>query len=102
MKNSIKVLGTVITLSLITLSWSCASSPRLLPPVLELRTLEVHPDLPGVFYYPTEVEFCAKKILGICVDKDTKISLEIFDTNDPEVRKLLVGKDFVLKVRQKP
>lgn len=102
MRNLIKALGSVAMLFSITLNASCASSQRGLSPPLEQRTLELHPTLPGVIIYPTTVEKCVRKFLGICTKKEVITEYEIFDTKKPEVLKTLLDKDFVLKVRNKP
>lgn len=70
--------------------------------MLELQTLEIHPDKPGLFYYPTSEEVCVKKLIGICIKKETVTKFKLYDTNDPVIRKMLVDKDFVLVVREKP
>lgn len=99
MRSSIKVLGIAATLSLITLNGSCSTSQRHSPPVLELRTLELDPEHPGVFYYPTET--CTKKgWFGICTKRE--ITNELFDTHDKATLARLVNMGFVLVVREKP
>lgn len=99
MKNITKALAIGVTLSSITLSASCASWQKLSPPVLELRTLELHPTRPGVFYYPVEV--CHKKNwFGGCSERG--IVNEEYDTNNKETMARLIATGFVLKVREKP
>jgi len=66
---------------------------------LELRTLELHPEKPGVFYYP--VEACTKKgLFGICTKRE--IVNEEYDTNDKTVLAKIIATGFVLRVREKP
>jgi hypothetical protein len=62
------------------------------PPALELRTLR--PDPAGsAFLYSYEI--CAKAVLGICTER--KIAVDRYDWNDPEVRKALAARGFVLE-----
>jgi hypothetical protein len=66
---------------------------------LEQRTLEIHPEKPGVFYYPVRV--CKKKNwFGGCHEEGIE-NIE-YDTKNPKVMAEIKATGFVLKVRPKP
>jgi hypothetical protein len=82
-------------LCLIILSSSCASWAIPLVPRLEQRTLFLSSEIAGFFY---DYEVCAKKFLGICVKKEIK--RDLYDLNDPAVRKQLIDMGFVAYVEK--
>lgn len=64
---------------------------------MELRTIPLALDFAGGEYH---YQVCTKQLLGICFKKEWV--KDKFDLNDPETRKMLYNKGFVLKVREKP
>lgn len=68
------------------------------PPALDLRELDLSLDEPGFVY---QWEVCTKKgLFGKC--REWSITKEVYDLNDPEVRKKLYYMNFVGTVREKP
>lgn len=97
MKNITNHLIKGLMLFLIISISSCASSAITPPPQLELRTLRPNEDF-SEFHY--SFEYCKKRFLGICVDKD--IQTEILKQSDKVMMKKLYDMGFVLKVRELP
>lgn len=91
------VRASALMLSLMILTAGCAFSSITPPPQLELRTLRPNEDF-SEFHY--SFEYCKKKILGICIDKEMRT--EIYRQSDKETMKKLYDMNFVLKVRNIP
>lgn len=96
MRSITSRMVSVATLFLITWSLSCASSPLLLAPRLETRTLRISREVPGFVY---EWEECTKTLLGICTRREMR--KDLYDLTKPEVRDQLINMGFVAKVREK-
>lgn len=90
---------SVVMLCLITSNSSCASSPLLLPPRLESRTLPLSTDFPGFKYQWTE-EVCTRRFVGFCTQHEMKVHQDLYDLSDPAVRKQLHDMNFVAHVRE--
>lgn len=96
MKSKTNRLLSVLMLSLISLSSSCASWALLSPPELANRSLRISPDLPGLEY---QYEVCHHKVLGICTK--TRMEKITYDLRDEKVRHQLIDMNFVARVREK-
>ena len=97
MKNTINHSTRGLMLFLIISSVNFASCAITPPPQLELRTLRPNKDF-SEFHY--SYEYCKKKIIGICIDKD--LTTEVFKQSDKEMMKKLYDMGFILKVRDLP
>lgn len=97
MKNTISLLRKGLMLFLIISTFNLASCAIMPPPQLELRTLRPNRDFTEIHY---SYEYCKKKFLGLCVDKDIKT--EVIQVSDKEMVNKLYDMGFILKVRDLP
>src|SRR6478609_9363826 len=97
MRNTARIFPLGLTPFLIILGVSCATSPSLLPPALELRTLRISPSLPGFEY---RYSVCTNSLIGFCTKWEMKT--ETYDLRDEAVRKKLIDMGFVARVREMP
>ena len=97
MKNIINQLKKGLTLFLIISTFNLASCAITPPPQLELRTLRPNRDFTEIHY---SYEYCKKKFLGICIDKDIKT--DILLVSDKEMMNKLYDMGFILKARELP
>lgn len=80
----------------VSLLTGCASLFAEPWPALENRTLRISENAATLEY---QDRVCVKRILGVCSKREIK--KEIYDLNDPSVRKMLIQTGFVVRVREK-
>lgn len=97
MKNITSHLKNALMLFLIISNYSCASYALTPPPQLELRTLIPNEDFTEYTYH---YEVCAKKFLGLCVNKEW--TTDVYPVSDKDKMKQLKAMNFVLRVRELP